>query len=268
MTIKVFCLSSFSPKQQSALSMEWTLLSTLCGRSGLTCWMWWALTVSSHYIVLLKRIEHILWSKHDFWNRMFFHSLEYFIVVVLSFHSVQPEPLLQPHITHQLSSPSAAPGRRGAGGLLVPLHVPGRLLLPAARRLWPLLLAGAGHALRPVLPLHPAEVWGRPWTRRAAAVLHHGRVFHDWTCGGVLAPWWWGGVPGGEDWPPGHPGQATQYQAEPRHWRPGAPMWSVGGCKREGGGVAAADVRIQFPLQNCSFITDIYNFCQIGKKKH
>lgn len=87
-----------------------------------------------------------------------FIHLNFFIVVVLSFHSVQPEPLLQPHITHQLSSPSTAPGRRGAGGLLVPLHVPGRLLLPAARRLWPLLLAGAGHAPYPVLPLHPAEV--------------------------------------------------------------------------------------------------------------
>lgn len=159
-----------------------------------------------------------------------------FLILQCSFHSFQPEPLLQPHITHQLSSASAAPRGRSAGGLLVPLHVPGRLLLPAARRLWPLLLAGTGHTLSPVLPLHPAEVWRRPWTRRAAAVLHHGCVFHDRTCGGVLAPWRWGRVPGGEDWPPGHPGQVTQHQAEPRHRQPRAPRWSVGGCRSEQAG--------------------------------
>lgn len=38
-SLPFFCSSSFSPKQQNGLSMEWTPSSTLSGRSGLICWM-------------------------------------------------------------------------------------------------------------------------------------------------------------------------------------------------------------------------------------
>lgn len=141
--------------------------------------------------------------------------------VSLYTRSIKPQPLLQPSISHQLSSTRPAPGRRCAPGLLVPVYVPGGFLLPAARCVWTLLLARPRHPLRPVLPLHPAEVRGWPWARSAPAVLHHGCVFHDGACGSVLAPGRWSGFTGGKNRPPGHSDQAAQYQVEPcnRHHR-------------------------------------------------
>lgn len=135
--------------------------------------------------------------------------------------SFKPQPLLQPHISHQLPSTCPAPSRRCALGLLVPVYGPGGFLLPAARCVWTLLLASPRHSLRPILPLHPAEVWGWPWARSAPVVLHHGRVLHDRPCGSILAPWRWGGFTGRENRPPGHSDQAAQYQAEScnrHHW--------------------------------------------------
>lgn len=123
--------------------------------------------------------------------------------------SGKPQPLLQPHISHQLSGTCLAPGGRCTCGLLVPLHVPGGFLLPAARCVWTLLLAGTRHAFRLVLPVHPAEVWGRPWACGAATLLHHGGVLHDRACGSVLASGRWGRFTGREDRPPGHSDQAA-----------------------------------------------------------
>lgn len=146
--------------------------------------------------------------------------------------SLKPQPLLQPHISHQLPSTRPPPGGRRTLGLLVSLHVPGRLLLPAARRVRPLLLAGSRHPFRAVLPLHPAEVRGRPRARCAATVLHHGRVLHDGAGGSVLASGRRGGLAGREDRPLGHSDQAAKHQAESGHRRP----WTHRGPVDLGGG--------------------------------
>lgn len=205
---------SFSPKRRSVLSMEWTLFWTPSGRSGRICWMWWALTVSFKCIMTLLTKERWaikrgtycesckIYTNNIKLKQSTFSSLS-------SFCSLKPQPLLQPHISHQLPGTRPAPGRRCTLGLLVPLHVPGGFLLPAARCVRPLLLARARHALRPVLPLHPAEVRGRPWARGAAPVLHHGGVLHDRACGSVLASGRRGRFTGRENRPPGHSDQAA-----------------------------------------------------------
>lgn len=141
--------------------------------------------------------------------------------------SLKPQPLLQPHVPHQLSGSRSAPGCRCARGLLVPIHVPGGLLLCPARCLRPLLLASPRHPLRLVLPLHPAEVWGRPRARGATTVLHHGGVLHDGPRGNVLAPRRRGGFAGRENRPPGHTDQTAQHQAESRHRRHGTHQGAV-----------------------------------------
>lgn len=160
--------------------MEWTLFSTPSGRSGQICWMWWASTVS------VKCIMKLL-TKAQREGKVVRFKQKFRLLSLSSLRSLKPQPLLQPHISHQLSGTRPAPGCRCTRGLLVPLHVPGGFLLPAARCVRPLLLASACHALRPVLPLHPAEIWGWPWARGAAAVLHHGGVLHDGARGSVLA---------------------------------------------------------------------------------
>ena len=169
--------------------------------------------------------------------------------------SLKPQPLLQPHVSHQLPGTRPAPGGCCAPGLLVPLHVPGGFLLPAARRVRTLFLASSRHALRPVLPLHPAEVRGRPGARRAAAVLHHGGVLHDGARGSVLASGGRRRFTGREDWPLGHSDPAPQHQADSGDRQPGTHCGSVdsGGRGDEGGGgggfivkMAAFDVRMLF----------------------
>lgn len=199
-----FWLSSFSPKRRSGLSMEWTLFSIQSGRSGQICWMWWASTVSFTSIMTLLAKKAIVHREGNVVRDLFLSLL--FLSLL---RSLKPQPLLQPHVSHQLSSTCPSPGRRCALGLLVPFHVPGGFLLPAARCVRPLLLASTCHALRPVLPLHPAEVWGWPWARGAAAVLHHGGVFHDRACGSILASGRRGRFIGRENRPPGHSDQAA-----------------------------------------------------------
>ena len=180
-----------------------------------------------------------------------------FKVISLSLSSIcslKPQSLLQPHISHQLPGTRPPPSRRRALGLLVPLRVPGGLLLPAARCVRPLFLVSARHPLRPVLHLHSAEVRGRSRARGAAAVLHHGGVLHDGARGSVLASWRRGsGFTGRENRPPGHSDQAAQHQAEPRHRRPGTHRGAVdlgaGEDEGEGGDIlepAAVDVRMLF----------------------
>ena len=184
--------------------MEWTLFSIPFGRSGQTCWMWWASTVSFTFIMTLLAKKDTVHRERNVLRDLFLSLLS------LSFHcSLKPQPLLQPHISHQLSSTCPSPGRRCALGLLVPFHVPGGFLLPAARCVRPLLLAGTCHALRPVLPLHPAEVWRWPWACSATTVLHHGGVFHDRACGSILASGRRCRFIGRENRPPGHSDQAA-----------------------------------------------------------
>lgn len=75
-----------------------------------------------------------------------------------SLHSLKPQPLLQPRVSHQLSCTIPSSCGRRSPRLLVPLHVPGGFLLLAARPVWPLLLARPSRAFCPLLPVHPAEV--------------------------------------------------------------------------------------------------------------
>lgn len=212
-----FWFYSFSPKQQSGLSMEWTLFSTPSGRSGQICWMWWASNVSLKFIMTnaKKRKRGIKRGTHCKRDMKDLHQECTFVFVFikklfLSFlRSLKSQPLLQPHISHQLSSTRPSPRCRCTLGLLVPLHVLGRLLLPVACCVRPFLLASTSHALCPVLPLHPAEVWGWPWACGAPAVLHHGGVLHDGTCGNILASGRRGRFPGRKNRPPGHSDQAA-----------------------------------------------------------
>lgn len=141
--------------------------------------------------------------------------------------SFKPQPLLQRHVSDQLPDSRHGPDLRRPSGLLFPRHVPVGFLLPAARYFWALLLARQGGALRPVLPLYPAEVRGGPRARGAAALLHHGSVLHDGTRGSVLASGRRGRFTGRENRPPGHSGPAAQHQTEPCHRQPGAPRGAV-----------------------------------------
>ena len=156
--------------------------------------------------------------------------------------SLQPQPLLQPGLADHLAGARAAAGGGGAAGLLVPLAGPQRPLLPAALGVRTLLLGRARLPVRHGLPLHPAEVRGRPRARRAAAVLRHGGVLHDGARGRVLAPRRRrrrrrGRLAGGEDRPAGHPGPAAQHPAVPHHGRHGAVRRQV---ERGGGGVVVS----------------------------
>lgn len=83
----------------------------------------------------------------------------YLILPFLSFlTSLQPQPLLQPHISHQFANTRGPPHFSCSLGILDPLRAPWGVLLPVTRRVRPLLLASPSHSLRPGLPLYSAEV--------------------------------------------------------------------------------------------------------------
>lgn len=161
--------------------------------------MWWALTVS---LKIDAGKSHIVTVSQ-------FGFFYIYKLLSCSLHSLKPQPLLQPHVSHQLSCTLPSPCGSHSPGLLVPLHVPRGFLLPAARPVWPLLLARPSRALCPVLLVHPAEVWGWPWARCAATVFYHGSLFHDRTCGCLLAPGRRVGFTGRENRPLGHSDQAA-----------------------------------------------------------